>query len=705
MTVDVVARARARVLSDTTLVCVVCVVCVVCALGCVSGGQEARVDGGASSDLGGVFIFDRGPGVTWGDDRGHQGGGYDVGTAGFDVPPRADVPSGFGGGFVDLSAMLDGMPSAFLTTPTMAQGEDPNPTVGLIADVDGDGVSEVLFAPTSDGPEGRTTVVYDYDRARGVLALRGALAAGSVHDRLDVMAVVDLDGDGAAELVFNRPEAEVAWGLGGGRFSDPSAMVTRTGQWQQSYQALMIDDLDDDGWLDAMMGVANCCTTCREMKVFIRTGTRSFADRTDLLDDAPPGSAYALLTARMNGERLMFSIGQPCGGQDSPAFYRMRGRGPEGLPRFAPFDPIPPRAFIRATDPESDSAMRPISRWVPMGTTVGDADGDGNIDVAISLNFYLGLFRNPGGFPFEDHTAQFGTRPSLSDSGARMIPWGIALVDLDQDGRLDLFAAHGNDHSAYVDPMYFVGPQRATFYWNAGEMSFGEVGDGVGIERRGQWRSLSVDDLDDDGDADLVVGAHEANPRVYRNEINRGFHGFSLRFRGTTSNPLGIGATVRVTVRQGQPEKVFVVGTVGSPLVMSRPVVFVGLGTDTRAERVRVTWPSGLVQDVMGLTAGSSHTIVEPQTVALTPTSRHVRADGQSTVTVRITPRDATGALRTGARVEARVVNGMGTLSAVRRVTDGWECTVTSPRSPGSSVIEVSIDGVAVGVRPRVWWD
>ena len=620
-----------------------------------------------------------------------------------DVPPSA-VPASFGPGFTDLTTPLDGSPPVFLGVPRTSMGEEPEPTVGLFGDLDGDGSTEVLFGATLDGPPGRTTVAYGYDAARG-LTLRGPLGTMTGNDRLNLMAVLDLDDDGLPDLLFNRPEGEVAWGLGAGRFTAPTSITTHTAQWAPGYGSLLLDDVDSDGWLDATYGVSSCCATCRDMKILLRNGPRSFVDRTDLLDAAPSASSYALLSATLNGTRMLVSVGQPCGDQDSPTFYRWRPEDMDGFPHLAPFDPTPTDAYIRSTDGGGGSAMRSLSHWVPMGAALGDADGDGQVDLAISLNFYVGLFQNPGRFPLVDRTEQFGERPTLSDSNHRMIPWGIGLVDVDQDGRLDLCSAHGNDHSAATDPSYFVGPQFPTVHWNAGAMSFSDVTARVGVGHRGQWRSLAIDDLDRDGDPDLLVGSQGENPRVLRNDLARGNHGFSLRLHGTTSNVLGVGALVSVQVAAGMPEQVHVVGSIGSPLVFSAPRVFVGLGAATRAARVRVTWPSGLVQELRDVPAGTMHTVEEPAFITVTPSARHLPADGRATATVRVTPRRPDGTARTDARVEVALAHGSGRVAPGRWVGDAWEAVVTAPALAGFGVLEVRVDGVAAGVRPRLWWD
>ena len=145
-------------------------------------------------------------------------------------------------------------------------------------------------------------------------------------------------------------------------------------------------------------------------------------------------------------------------------------------------------------------------------------------------------------------------------------------------------------------------------HWNGGDFRFADVTPLTHLGRRGQWFSLYVGDLEGDGDPDLVVGGQNEPPRVYRNDIATANAGLALRFHGTTSNALGIGARVRVWPRETDPVHHHVGGGGGggaSPYVVSEPLVFVGLGAARSAARVQVEWPSGTVQDVRDLRAGT----------------------------------------------------------------------------------------------------
>ena len=85
-----------------------------------------------------------------------------------------------------------------------------------------------------------------------------------------------------------------------------------------------------------------------------------------------------------------------------------------------------------------------------MGVACGDLDGDGRPDLAVT-NFYgesTTFYRNLGGGLFADQTAAVG----LAAPSRYLLGFGIAFLDANNDGRLDLVTANGhvNDYRPTV---------------------------------------------------------------------------------------------------------------------------------------------------------------------------------------------------------------------------------------------------------------
>lgn len=209
----------------------------------------------------------------------------------------------------------------------------------------------------------------------------------------------------------------------------------------------------------------------------------------------------------------------------------------------------------------------------------------------------------------------------------------------DRDTRLDWLVAHGNDQEAWFEPpKRFIGLQSVGLYQAIAPTQFRDVSAAANLQRRGRWRTLAVEDWDDDGDADLAVGGQHELPRLYRNDIENGNHGVVLRLRGTSSDRLGVEHVAHRVDRRGVRAPAAAAWAAWRRLSVQAPFVSVGLGRATRVARLRVTWPSGAVQELRDLAADRSHTIVEPSAFTVTPATRSAPADGASVITVLVTP-------------------------------------------------------------------
>jgi hypothetical protein len=103
----------------------------------------------------------------------------------------------------------------------------------------------------------------------------------------------------------------------------------------------------------------------------------------------------------------------------------------------------------------------------------------------------------------------------LEDTGS-----GVALLDYDGDGLLDVHLASGHWIDGFSDPAWKekASGARSRLFKNLGGMKFRDVTDAVGIAEHGFGMGAVVGDYDGDGDPDLYVLNRGPNV-LYRNDV------------------------------------------------------------------------------------------------------------------------------------------------------------------------------------------
>jgi len=224
-----------------------------------------------------------------------------------------------------------------------------------------------------------------------------------------------------------------------------------------------------------------------------------------------------------------------------------------------------------------------------MGTACGDLDGDGKPDLAVT-NFYgesTTFFRNLGGGMFADQTAAFG----LAAPSRFLLGFGIAFLDADADGRLDL--ATGNGHVVDDRPNFpYAMPAQLLLGGAGGRLTDASATAGPAWRVPRVARGLAVGDLDNDGRVDLLLTAQDG-PLAYFHNRSEGGHSATFRLEGTASNRDGVGAVVTLTAG-GRRQVIPRLGG-GSFQSAADPRIRFGLGDRPRVESVEVRWPSGRV--------------------------------------------------------------------------------------------------------------
>jgi hypothetical protein len=249
-----------------------------------------------------------------------------------------------------------------------------------------------------------------------------------------------------------------------------------------------------------------------------------------------------------------------------------------------------------------------------MGVDAGDYDGDGRLDLVVT-NFsddYNTLYENSAEGFFTDvaHAAGIGL------ATMRYLGWGVGLVDLDNDGLLDLFVANGHvypDIDAHGIGTTFL--QRNQIFRNVGNKRFrdvtAEAGSGLSIERSS--RGAAFGDYDNDGDIDVLVINMNDRPTLLRNDTAPDNHWVTFRLVGAGGNRDAIGA--RVTVTSGGRAQIAEVRGGGSYLSHNDLRAHFGLGDADRVSRLEVRWPGGAVETIDGLDADRFYVVREGEGV------------------------------------------------------------------------------------------
>lgn len=329
-----------------------------------------------------------------------------------------------------------------------------SPTGIDFGDFDGDGLVDIAIANDA-----------------GTLSLFENLTSGSsvsIGSKVDFslgvtardIAVADLDGD-------NRPEVVIP-NLNSGTVSvfhniaDPPKVTSLSSNNRPPGASLTITGTGFDA------------TTSNNTVYFDPIkGTVTSATATQVVTTVPDGAGYGPVGVLVNKR-----IGM------SDAFF---------LPAFAGFSQTIDSTFFSAkTDfTAGNNALL---------TASGDLDGDGKVDLAVSNNSgtSFSVLRNTG----SSGSVSFATKVDFT-TGSN--PWGIAIGDLDGDGKLDVVttASGGNVVSVFRN----TGSSGSVSFATKVDFTTGAVPLGTAIE-----------DLDGDGKLDIaVVNQTDDDLSVFRN--------------------------------------------------------------------------------------------------------------------------------------------------------------------------------------------
>ena len=416
------------------------------------------------------------------------------------------------------------------------------------------------------------------------------------------VATGDVDNDGWIDIyVTNLGPNQLLRNRGDGTFEDVTARSgTDDPRW--SVSATFVD-FDRDGWLDLYVTNYVDFTVAGNKRCKSLTGAPDYCGP---ISYRPQGDR--LLRNRGDGRFEDVSVAAGIAGEAGSGLGVVSGDlDRDGRPDlYVANDGMPNRMWLQHADARfRDEGLNRGSALslegmaeAGMGVAASDADGDGDEDLLIT---HLALetntlYLNDGAGFFDDATVASGLgTPSYTATG-----FGVAFLDLDNDGRLDVMAANGAvkvipELAAEQDPYPVHMPNL--LFRNLGaaggsvprfEHLTSRAGEGFGHSEVS--RGLAAGDLDNDGDTDVVISNNSGPVRLLINQLDGERHWLGLRLVAGRRDALG--ALVAVEA-QGAPTLWRRVRTGGSYLSASDPRLLFGLDGSTAVESVTVEWPSG----------------------------------------------------------------------------------------------------------------
>ena len=179
--------------------------------------------------------------------------------------------------------------------------------------------------------------------------------------------------------------------------------------------------------------------------------------------------------------------------------------------------------------------------------------------------------------------------------------YGVTAIDYDNDGWVELVAVGETKE----------GKGEVRLFRNLGPDGWKDVSADVGLDKiqLKEPRAIIAGDYDNDGAVDLLITQNHGPAVLLRNEGGNKNNSLRLALKGLNDNKTAIGTKVEV-FSAGLRQKFEVYGSSGY-LGQNSPYLTIGLGQAKEADVVRLTWPTGVLQDEIEVAANKVQNFLE----------------------------------------------------------------------------------------------
>jgi hypothetical protein len=448
----------------------------------------------------------------------------------------------------------------------------------VIADLDGDGKPDLIL----DNDYDATIWIYQNIGSSGNLSaasfaqpvvLKGASVVGGPDELLD-LTVADLDGDGRLDIVVANQYNNVVSVFQ--NLSSPGVLTSNSFGARIDLPvgapvSVAVADLDGDGKPD-ISAVSINDGTLSVLRNISTGGLLTSSSFAAAMTFALPAKGSKVVARDIDGDGKIDLVTANFGTASGVSLFD--NTSTPGSISFAP------RVDL-ATPATSEVTM-----------AVGDIDGDGKQDLIVGsyLDANFSVYRNIGS-PGSITTGSFAA-PVTFGAGADVQRGGIALGDIDGDGKLDIAIVGQYSGSVYLFRNLST-PGSFTSSSLAPPVTFASGNNSV---------TVAIGDLDGDGRPDIAIAnAFGNNLTLWKNVVPVSVSGPPVITSFTPSS--------------GAPGTVVNIGGVNFDPTPGHNIVYFGavqaLVTQASPTKLTVTVPSGAIfapisETVNGLTAASS---------------------------------------------------------------------------------------------------